>query len=331
MGVNALQHRISVGLFNCCQVNKVSRINVRSMSVLSQLDCPSISYMLSLIFYIYIMLYIISMTLELGILNKTGNKYVTNRMPFSSSLPILGNYLYYAALQIVLIGILNSCDDNVSSSIGRHSSFLKRSFCSLLRWICYLIILSIFIFSINLILLVICNTSIINPGPHSGRSLSVFYNNVQGLVNTRDLASKNPPLNMTKIHELHGFLYTKKPDLVILNETWLKGSISDSEIFPDGYKIFRLDRSERTHPYDPSQPKKFRKNGGGVLIAHRIDLDISSSKVSVVKAQAELLSIILKLPTGTKLCISTFYRVGTLEEANFLEVERYFRTLASKK
>ena len=79
---------------------------------------------------------------------------------------------------------------------------------------------------------------------------------------------------MTKIHEFHGFLYTDKPDIVILNETWLKKSVLDSEILPDGYKIFRLDRSLKSHPWDQDQPKKFRRNGGGVLIAHRTDLDL---------------------------------------------------------
>ena len=80
--------------------------------------------------------------------------------------------------------------------------------------------------------------SLKNPGP---RQIKVFYNNVQGLINTRDLALDNPPLNMTKLHELHGFLYTNKPDILIFNETWLKKSIIDNEILPDHYKVFRLD------------------------------------------------------------------------------------------
>ena len=91
-----------------------------------------------------------------------------------------------------------------------------------------------------------CNMSLLNPGP---RHLKVFYNNVQGLINTRDLASENPPLNMTKLHELHGFLFSNIPDILILNETWLKKSVLDDEILPDSYKIFRLDRTLATHPW----------------------------------------------------------------------------------
>ena len=125
-----------------------------------------------------------------------------------------------------------------------------------------LTLLLIFLVALNLILLVISNVSILNPGPRIvsvNKPLTVFYNNVQGLINARDLASENPPLNMTKIHEFHGYLYTNKPDVVILNETWLKKSILDPEILPDNYKIFRLDRSQKTHPWDPKQPKNSEK------------------------------------------------------------------------
>ena len=44
-------------------------------------------------------------------------------------------------------------------------------------------------------------------------------------------------------------------------------------------KPFRLDRSPKTHPPDPKDPKKFRKNGEGFFIGIRRDLDIKSSKV----------------------------------------------------
>ena len=67
------------------------------------------------------------------------------------------------------------------------------------------------------------------------------------------------------------------------------------------------------------------------LIAHRNDLDISSSKILTTKAKAELLSVILRLPNGKNLCISTFYRLGTLGDENFQEFYNYFKVLATKK
>ena len=39
-----------------------------------------------------------------------------------------------------------------------------------------------------------------------------------------------------------------------------------------------VDRSNKTHPIDIDS-SKFRKGGGGVLIAHRTDIDIQSTEV----------------------------------------------------
>ena len=53
---------------------------------------------------------------------------------------------------------------------------------------------------------------------------------------------------------------------------------------------------------------------------------------TVANAQAELLSqsIMFRLPSGKKLCISTFYRVGTLGIENFTKFCNHFKLLASK-
>ena len=48
---------------------------------------------------------------------------------------------------------------------------------------------------------------------------------VPGLIDIRDLKSKEPQLSMTKLYELYGHIFTTKPDVIILNETWLKKSI----------------------------------------------------------------------------------------------------------
>ena len=135
---------------------------------------------------------------------------------------------------------------------------------------------------------------------------------------------------MTKLHELHEFLFRNKLDILILNETWLKKSILDNDVLPSNYKIFRLDRTIASHPWDPNQPKKYRKNGGGILIAHRNDLDVSSTKISFTKVQAEFLSVVFKLPHRKKFCVSTFYRVGNPGVENFHKFNRYFKLLATK-
>ena len=182
----------------------------------------------------------------------------------------------------------------------------------------------------NFLLIVICNPSMLNPGPKVTRNLKIMYQNVQGLIPLSSIGDKNPSLNHTKVAELQSHIYLTKPDLVILNETWLKPSIADTEIIPSGYNIFRLDRSNYTHPTDPSDQKKFRKNGGGVLIAARCDLDMNIEQINL-KCQAEILSIELKNPNAQKIIISTLYRVGTLGIPNHTRVQSYLHKIAKRR
>ena len=98
----------------------------------------------------------------------------------------------------------------------------------------YLLWLSFF----QYIFIFICNPSISNPGPDSSHqyksfsSLSVFYQNIQGLIPFSNLGEDHPQLDNNKIFELHAYIYKHIPDIIVLNETWLKPSILDSEIFP---------------------------------------------------------------------------------------------------
>ena len=137
---------------------------------------------------------------------------------------------------------------------------------------------------------------------------------------------------MTKLYEFQSYVFKHKPDIVVVNESWLKKSILSSEILPDNsYNIIRADRSEKTHPWDPSDPKKFRKNGGGIFIAHRKDVGIESTEVGFVKVQAEILTVNFKLSSGKRFSLSTFYRVGTLGIENFNLIKDYLTKLACKK
>ena len=179
---------------------------------------------------------------------------------------------------------------------------------------------------LNLLLVVISNPSMLNPGPNSINSLNIMHQNVQGLIPLSSLNDKNPLLNITKILELQSHIYLTKPDLIILNETWLKPSIADSEILPSGYNIFRMDRSNYTHPIDATHPKKFRKNGGGVLIAARCDFGMTVNQIGL-KLPAAIISIELTNPNGQKAIICTLYRVGTLGMSHYTKVQTYLQTL----
>ena len=190
---------------------------------------------------------------------------------------------------------------------------------------------SIWIFSLNLILIALTIPNIINPGPI--KDVSVLYHNAQGFVNVRD-KSPSPQLFTNKVSDFQGHIFTEKPDIVILNETWLKSQVLDSELFPNSsYKVFRRDRSKFSHPPDINDPNKYRRQGGGVIIAFRSDLDIKTTefKISDKKAKAEILSVVVKSQSGGKLCISTLYRVGNLEDQNLMEVDRHLRSIATSK
>ena len=95
--------------------------------------------------------------------------------------------------------------------------------------------------------------------------------------------------------------------------------------------MFRLDRSVSSHPPDPSNPRKFKLNGGGVLIAVKNALNLNPKLIKQT-CSAEVLTVELSLPNKKKICLSTLYRVGTLGWDNFLPLQQYYNSIfASKK
>ena len=121
---------------------------------------------------------------------------------------------------------------------------------------------SIWLSYLNFTLLFIVYPGISNPGPQShikvthnnNKSISVFYQNVQGLIPFGNLTEPHPNLDNTKIYELHAYIFKNNPDVII--ETWLKPSILSTEILPSNYNVFRLNRSLQSHPTDPLNPNK---------------------------------------------------------------------------
>ena len=141
---------------------------------------------------------------------------------------------------------LELTDTNLVNFWVGYKKLLFYTTSSCLRWLSLL----------QFIFLFICNPTICNPGPISSpqfktsSDLSIFYQNVQGLIPFSNLAQDHPKLDNNKIFELNAYINSHNPDVIILNEMWLKPSILDSEIFPpDKYEIHRLDRSEKNSPY----------------------------------------------------------------------------------
>ena len=97
---------------------------------------------------------------------------------------------------------------------------------------------TLFILTLTFLMITIVNCSLLNPGPeqflgpNNEKGFSVYYQNVQGLIPFTELSKKHPSLDYTKIAEIHAYINEKHPDVIVLNETWLKSSILDEEIFP---------------------------------------------------------------------------------------------------
>ena len=137
---------------------------------------------------------------------------------------------------------------------------------------------------------------------------------------------------VTLLLEFQSYTYNNhKPDIIILNETWLKPSIKDNEILDSSiYTIFRKDRSIKSHPPDSNDPNKFKRNGGGVLIAVRNELNFKP-KIIDSKCHAEILSVELITPSKNKICISTCYRVGTLGPSNHSEIQQHLNFISDNR
>ena len=277
------------------------------------------------------------MTLELKFnLNEVGSVKIGS--PFDQVTKIAGliNTKLFMILTLHFVDYLKRCEcGNLSDALGITYNLICLNLhkpvynvaCKLLRSLnkCLPFLILIHVHLLNLNMITIVNPSVKNPGP---KQISVLYSNIQGLINTRDLASDQPPLNMTKIHEIGGYLISHKPDIVILNETWLKKVIRSNSVLPKIYKSNRLDRSSETHPYDPKNPKKFRKNGGGVAIAYRRDINLEAVKFIKCNVKAEILTLNFKLDTGKTFSISTFYRVNNLGVENLENFKNYMTELA---
>lgn len=63
---------------------------------------------------------------------------------------------------------------------------------------------------------------------------------------------------VNKADQLEAAILAENPHVVIVTETWLRGEISDDDVFPPSYRVFRRDRPSR---------------GGGVAVLVKKDID----------------------------------------------------------
>jgi exonuclease III len=102
-----------------------------------------------------------------------------------------------------------------------------------------------------------------NPGPACNSTGIRFQNsqlkslvlNARGLKRiSREEVSNQTVCNLQRFQNL---VYNENSDIICVNETWLNNSISNEDILPSGFTIYRKDREDRY--------------GAGVLVAIKTD------------------------------------------------------------
>ena len=128
-----------------------------------------------------------------------------------------------------------------------------------------------------------------NPGPSNGSNSSSITPSKQHesltfiMQNVRSLKSCQLD-NLTNCREnklscFQDIVLLNQFDVITLTETWLNNCISDYEVIPNGYQIFRKDRSTG-------------KRGGGVLLAVK---DSISTEPFIFNCESmELSSVVIK-------------------------------------
>ena len=115
---------------------------------------------------------------------------------------------------------------------------------------------------------------------HCRSDISIFYANSRGLV------------NKTALLELE--IATYRYDIMVFTETHLDSTITDSELFPSNYTVFRRDRSYNG------------RKGGGVLIATRDTVKVSQREDLL--CDSELLFVDIHVSGNRKVNLGVFYR-----------------------
>ena len=343
MGNDIMQYRCVIGnfLFRLCGF-KPKRLIIRSAGNINICSLAE-GYNLTSLFYSLLMCYIIPFILS-GITKASAdsdNLHTTTEIKhplyenvIKTKLCLINSY-FFQLLELVVFLLSHSelrkrisfRKITVSGDSGSKST--KFLFFDGIR-----IILSTWMVSINIILIIISNISLLNPGPTintNSTGISFYYQNIQGFFDVNEVSKNHPTFNLTKLNEFQSYVYTQKPDVIILNETWLKPSITDHEILSrDTYNIFRLDRSTASHPYDEKNPRKFRKNGGGVFVAVSKNIDLKPKRIKY-PCMAEFLSIEFTLPNKKKICVSTCYRVGSLGDKNHSEIHNSLVSISKNR
>ena len=357
IGVSYLQHRVVIGSFSCKVTSKYMRpCKSKCNEKWSKNEASNVIYGLICIVYMYVICITMAGAVEntcdvsvkkIHCMFATAShiEYELNNLLGCSVIWLLTllckkrtyNYLFRwvhthgfpftsSFLNYILSFVCNPRKYSLLHKVYKYTS--PKVNCSTMQMLSNF--LSIWTTIISLLLIVICNPALVYPGPVLGKGITFMYQNVRGLVPFSGLGENVMPLDTVKLMEIQSKVYNDKPDVVILNETWLSKEHLNQELFPnETYNVYRLDRSKRTHPPDPNKPKRFRVKGGGVLIAIKANIDVEHEKINI-NSKAEILSVSFG-DKNAKYCLTTCYRVGTLGEENLNEIDKHLKSIATRK
>ena len=96
-----------------------------------------------------------------------------------------------------------------------------------------------------------------------------------------------------KTAEVEALVELYDPDVIQGTETWLNEQISTSEIFPDGYTVYRMDRQNDSH--------------GGVVLAHKPNITVTE-RMDWMIGDSEIIWHQLELQKRRSVVIGTVYK-----------------------
>lgn len=112
--------------------------------------------------------------------------------------------------------------------------------------------------------------------------------------------------------DLETIVITHNPDILVITETWLHCDISDSEITPVGYRIYRKDRGSR---------------GGGVAVMFRES--VTATRLPDI---ADVEYVIVKFVSGDfHLLVGAFYRPPSSPSSFFEKLNEFLCVHRSSK
>ena len=209
MGITLEQYRCSIGTSKDYTIKRnsfIKRDNNRNYKNIvypfNQLTIFDNTLFIVYCFAIlYIFIFIETLLLDFTLISSSATKphYYLNFHTSHRNLKLTAMYLTY--INILYITILKGVAILRVGKVSTVIYFLKNGIKSFVNFI--LTSLSLYLTVINITLIIINNCSLLNHGPKDPNSISVFYQNIQGLITYSSLGSVHPTMNITKMTELN--------------------------------------------------------------------------------------------------------------------------------